>query len=128
MRRRHWTPLNPINVGGLDPEHPVPGGQLAGLLERHPLRVDLEVASEDGRLVEADGKQDAGLLLVVQPVPPDGLDLTSEPQLAAASERRLRSHCDSPAQGDDVTPAVDEPGPRGRSGRWPAHWPGAPRE
>src|SRR5258708_19471606 len=62
------------------------------------------------------------------PCPLDGLDPTSEPQLAAAFERRLRAHCDSPAQGDDVTPAVDEPGPRGRRGRWPAHSPGAPRE
>ncbi len=62
------------------------------------------------------------------PCPLDGLDPTSEPQLAAAFERRLRAHCDSPPQGDDVTPAVDEPGPRGRRGRWPAHSPGAPRE
>jgi len=51
------------------------------MVKRHLLRVDLEVAAKDGRVLAADMKQDAcPLVVVIQLASRDTLDPIPEPQ------------------------------------------------
>jgi hypothetical protein len=71
-----------VSVGfGLYAEDGISRGQLASLFERRLLWVELEVASEDARILAADGEQDFGFLFLCQFAPHNGLDLISSSQL-----------------------------------------------